>query len=99
MLPLLPNEEAPFVVPVSSPIPTSRNISLTPLVLDERAIARLLELMLDRAGLTISEVARRLGVSPQAVRQYIHGRRRPSLLQVLKIAETCGARLLIEYPR
>jgi predicted transcriptional regulator len=94
-----PPLEAPFVIPVSSPLPTSRSTTLTPLVLDERAIARLLALMLDRGGLTVSECARRLGITPQGIRQYIHGRRRPSLLQVLKIAETCGARILVEFPR
>lgn len=92
-------EEAPFVVPVSAPLATARSTTLTPLVLDERAIARLLALMLDRGGLTISECARRLGITPQGIRQYIHGRRRPSLLQVLKIAEACGSRLLVEFPR
>jgi transcriptional regulator with XRE-family HTH domain len=94
-----PPEEAPFVVPVSSPLPTSRNISLTPLICDERAIARLIGLMLDRGGLTISEAARRMGVSSSDLRQYIHGRRRPSLFQVLRIAQACGTRLLAEFPR
>jgi transcriptional regulator with XRE-family HTH domain len=91
--------EAPLVVPVSSPNPTSRSISLTPFILDERAISRLLGTMLDRGGLTISECARRCAITPQGIRQYIHGRRRPSLMQVLKIADVCGARILVEFPR
>jgi len=95
----LPNEDPPFVVPVSTLHSTPRSVSLTPLVLDERAISRLLELMISRGGLTVSEVARRMAVTPQAVRQYIHGRRSPTIKQLLKFAEATGSRILVEYAR
>ncbi len=98
MIPL-PNEDPPFVVPGLSPASTPRSTTLTPLVLDERAIARLLELMIHRGGISVSETARRMGVSAQDIRQYIHGRRNPSLKQVLKFAEATGSRILVEFPK
>lgn len=96
MLPLL--EDPPFVVPLSSTA-TPRSTTLTPLVGDQRAIARLIGLMLDRGGVSLSEAARRMGVSASDLRQYVHGRRRPSLYQVLRIAEATGTRLFAELPR
>jgi hypothetical protein len=72
---------------------------LTPLVCDERAISRLLETLLSRSGLSAGEVARRLGISSNAVRQYLRGRRsKPSLIWFIRLAELCGARVTIEFP-
>lgn len=87
-------------VPSLGAIPLVRVSSpLTPVVCDDRAITRLLEQILLRSGLTISEAARRLGVSPSALRQYINGRRsRPSLFWFAKFVEVCGSHLLIELP-
>jgi DNA-binding transcriptional regulator YdaS (Cro superfamily) len=81
-------------------LPKSASSNLTPLVCDERAIARLLGLLLSRGGLSIGEVARRLGVTPQAVRQYLRGRRnKPSLIWFVKFAEACGGKVSIEFPK
>jgi hypothetical protein len=90
----------PVPVPAHSMSPIFQNhSSLTPVVCDERAISRLLELILVRSGLSLNEVAKRMGVTPNCVRQYIHGRRgRPSLLWVVKFAETCGSHITIQTP-
>jgi hypothetical protein len=72
--------------------------SLTPVVCDERAIGRLLETLLSRGGLSISEASRRMGVTTQTIRQYLAGRRsRPSLLWFVKLASICGAKVTIEW--
>jgi DNA-binding transcriptional regulator YdaS (Cro superfamily) len=74
--------------------------SLTPLVCDERAIARLLGALLSRGGLSVGEASRRLGVTTNSVRQYLHGRRnKPSLMWFVRFAEICGARVVVEWPR
>lgn len=73
---------------------------LTPLICDERVIDRLLETLISRSGLSVSELARRLGVTTNAIRQYARGRRtRPSLIWFLRLAELCGARVTIEFPK
>lgn len=96
--------DEPLILPVPLPSLQTAPIyrahsSLTPVVCDERAISRLLELILIRSGLSISEVARRMCVTPNSVRQYINGRRsKPSLLWVVKFAETCGSHISIETP-
>lgn len=56
-------------------------------------------MLIQRSGLSIPEVARRMGVTQNAVRQYIVGRRtKPSLIWFIKLAELCGARVQIEFP-
>lgn len=95
----LPNEDPPFIGPASAPASVPRHAPFTPVVNDPRAISRLLETALSRAGLSISEAARRLDVSPQAIRQYVHGRRNPSLGQFLKLMDVCGARVSVEFQR
>lgn len=87
-------------VPSVNSIPSINSTSpLTPLVCDERAIARLLEMIIQRGGLSTNEVAKRMGVTQNAVRQYIRGRRnRPSLIWFIRLAELCGARVVIEFP-
>lgn len=87
-------------MPGSASVPTFRTQAvLTPLVCDERAIARLLETLLDRAGLSRKEAARRLGMGTEGVRAYLSGRRtRPSLLWFLRFVSLCNARIYLEFP-
>jgi hypothetical protein len=94
--------DAPLAVPIptSSTIPSYRSTtSITPLVCDERAIMRLLETMLSRGGLSVNEAASRLGVTSNAIRQYLKGRRaKPSLMWFIRLAEVCGAKVTVEWP-
>lgn len=66
---------------------------------DERAVMALIGTLIERAGISQSEIARRLGVAPQSVNQlYRKRRRRPSIQWVAKLAAACGARLMVEFP-
>lgn len=89
------------VIPSSSALPSFRSHTpLTPLVCDERVIARLLETLISRSGKSLGLLAQELGVTPNAVRQYVRGRRsRPSLIWFIRLAELCGAKVSIEFPR
>lgn len=89
------------VVPSTSSFPTFRSSSsLTPLVCDERAIARLLETLISRSGMSIGLVADRMGVTTNAIRQYMRGRRtKPSLIWFIRLVEICGGSVKIEFPK
>jgi hypothetical protein len=95
----LPNEDPPFIGPASAPAAVPRHATHTPVVNDPRAISRLLEMALSKGGLSVSEAARRLDISPQAIRQYIHGRRNPTIAQFIKLLGVTGARLVVEFPK
>ncbi len=59
----------------------------------------LIEEILDRAGLPQSEICRRLGIKTQSLNQYRTLRRkRPSIQWLCRLADACGARLIIEFP-
>lgn len=87
-------------LPSSSAIPAFKSSSLlTPVVCDERAIGRLLETLLSRSGMSIEEASRRLGVTSNTIRQYLHGRRtKPSLFWFVRLATLCGASVSIQFP-
>lgn len=69
------------------------------MICDQRALAGLLGRILQRSGLTVAELSRRMGFHDETVRQYFTGRRqRPSLLWFLKVAELCGCRVFLEFP-
>lgn len=91
---------SPTPLPSSGSIPVIKHTTpLTPLVADERAIGHLLGLLMSRSGLSTNEVARRLGVTPNSVRQYLKGRRcKPSLIWFIKLVEVCGGRVNLETP-
>ena len=105
-----PDSQAePTTRPLLAPVPSSFSAPLrasstsspiTPIVCDDRAIARLLETLLERAGLSTRQAATALGFSSSnAVRQYISGRRaKPSLLWFVKFVEMCGGQLYISFP-
>jgi hypothetical protein len=96
------SSEAPVltVVPSIGALPAFRSSSsLTPVVCDERAIGGLLELIIVRGKLSIHEMARRLGVTPACVRQYVNGRRgNPSLKWFVRFANLAGAKVSVEFP-
>lgn len=105
-----PNEASPNDLINFTPLPGagtfnpgaishSPTTSLTPVVCDERAISRLLGSILQKGGLTLADMAGRLGVNERSVRQYLNGRRcRPSLLWFIRFAELAGARVVLEWP-
>lgn len=50
----------------------------------------LTEKILDRSGLTMTELAKRAGVSRASISEYRHGHRNPSLQQLQRIATAAG---------
>lgn len=81
--------------PRLSPPPTQ----LTPESCTGAALSRLLDTLLRRGGLTIGTVAREFEVTPEAVRQYVKGRREnPSMAWFLRFARLCGATVTISFP-
>jgi hypothetical protein len=107
--PIVPVQDAEVgVQPVDiafSPVPLPSIPSTIPsrhayaIINDDRAIMALIEVLLDRAGLTQAEVARRMGVTINTVNQYRWLRKkRPSIRWITRLAEACGARLVVEWP-
>lgn len=87
----------PIPLPSTSETPRS-NTSI--ILTDEQAIVALIDQLIHRSGLSYSEVARRLGVLPNAINQYRHFRRkRPSLWWMNRLAAVCGARIVVEWPQ
>ena len=83
--------------PIPSTLTAKRTSTILPLVPDERATSRLLERILESAGLSVAETARRLGVSDSSLRQYLLGKRsNPSLMMFLKICAVCNAKVSVE---
>lgn len=87
----------PIPIPSSHTPPDRKSILVA--VDDYRATIALIDELLERAGLTQAEVARRLGITKQGVHQYRSLRRaRPSVQWMAKLAQVCGGRLVVEFP-
>ena len=85
---LLPSTSAPQEGP-------SRAVVLQ----DDKAIMHLIELLVSRAGISQREIAKRIGIKPQSLNQYmIFRRRRPSVQWLARLAGVCGGRLVLEFP-
>lgn len=68
-------------------------------VADPALLGQLMNLILDRSGLSESEIARRLGTARQSVQQYRYLKRtNPSLRWFLRYVQVCGGRLVLELP-
>jgi DNA-binding XRE family transcriptional regulator len=74
--------------------------TLTPVVNDDRALARLLEVVLARGGFSVRSAAQALGVTDEAVRQYTRGRRsNPSIKWFLNLCQLCGCKVFVSFER
>ena len=83
-------------LPSSSPrVPTT--LMVTP---DDQTILSVIRLLLDRCGLSQTEIGRRTGTSQEAISFYRRGRvKRPSIQWLARLAAVCGASLYIEFPQ
>ena len=86
----------PIPLPSSSS-PSTSNLAVV--LLDERAIAVLIDQLLARAGLSQAEVCRRLAISPSSFNQYrLHRRANPSIKWLVRLVEMCGGHITVEFP-
>lgn len=92
-----------FIITPPLPIPSLNSSPLSPsraaILTDDRAIVALIEQLLHRSGLKDSELARRMGIKQQSLSQYKYGfRHNPSVKWLVRLAEACGARIVVEWP-
>lgn len=66
---------------------------------DERSMIKLIEEIVDRAGVSRAELADRLGVKYQTFSQYTYlKRKRPSVQWLARLLAVTGGRLIVEFP-
>ena len=68
------------------------------MVADDRAVIYLIDQLIARSGLSKSEIARRLGIKLQSLNQYSR-RTRPGVIWLARLAEVCGGRVIVEFPK
>lgn len=84
--------------PLPSSILPSSDVAVV--LTDAESTARIVEQVLERAGMSQREVARRLGIQPQSLNQYVRSRRmNPSVEWLARLVEVCGGQLLVRFPR
>ena len=64
----------------------------------KHAERELIQLLIDRSGVSQAELARRLGITPQALGQYVKARRRATFHWLVRLAQVCGARVSVDFP-
>jgi DNA-binding XRE family transcriptional regulator len=79
--------------------PTPREVPPTELTLDrESQSIKLINLLFERSGMSQAEIARRIGIKPQSINQYMKQHRTATFLWVVRLAQVCGAKVSIEFP-
>ena len=92
-------QASPIPLPSQHQSGTNPYSNLAPVLLDDRAIAAVVDQLLARAGISQAEACRRMGIQPATLNQYRLGRRvRPSVWWLVRLAQVCGAKILVEYP-
>ena len=84
----------PLLTP-SRPDPATATAAVVP---DDRAVVYLIDQLIVKSGLSQSEISRRLGIKLQSLNQYKR-RKRPGLVWFTKLAEACGGRVVVEFPK
>ncbi len=64
----------------------------------KHAERELIELLIQRSGVSQAELARRLGITPQALGQYVKAKRRATFHWLVRLAQVCGARVTVDFP-
>lgn len=90
----------PVLVPfVGAPMFAASHASLDRLVNDQKTFAKLLQTIVDRSGLSKREIARRININENGLRQYFNGRRkRPSVWWFIRLCNICGAEVTVKFP-
>ena len=88
----------PVLVPSAASSANVAHRSVT-VVNDDRALNALIERLFAASGLSKTELSNRLGIKLQSFNQYLRFRRRnPSVLWMVRLAESCGGHVVIEFP-
>lgn len=96
---LSPEAQTTDMILPSASVPATQDLSAAVLA-DDQAIRGLLQRCLAASGLNMSEVARRIGISPAAFGQVFRKRtQRPSLWWVARFVQVCGGSLVVNLPR
>lgn len=105
--------EAPAGAPAAAPVPFAPSVvpaqltwapaydaaAPSELVLARKHAEReLIQLLIDRSGVSQAELARRLGITPQALGQYVKARRRATFHWLVRLAQVCGGKVTVEFP-
>jgi DNA-binding phage protein len=95
---------APVVLPFAPPFALKAShdqpASSTRLILDERAIARLMGTMIRRSGISIAEIADQMGVKRSAIEKRLYGvRTNPPLKWLLKLAAVTGTEITVNFKK
>ncbi len=76
-----------------------RITTLIPVYTDQEGIRWLLGHLFERSGLSIAEIAERMGCKEENIRQYLKGRRpNPGMKWFVKFITICGGNLKLELP-
>lgn len=96
--------------PTPSPIPLSVLPSVLPhlpadrsyrayVVSNDQIVNVIVRMIVERSGMKPSDIARRMDIQEQSLNQYRSGRRlRPTIQWLTRLAEVCGARIVVEWP-
>jgi DNA-binding phage protein len=92
--------EEPDFTPVPLPLPHGGS-KIPPLPIrsaDEKHLATLLHLCVLRSGIPIRQMAKDMGISYNALYQYINGKKRnPTLAWMHRFLDACDAKLVIVF--
>ena len=88
-------------IPTILPSSTQRQAASKKAIIpqDERAVMHIIDLLVARAGISQTEIAKRMGIKPQSLNQYLNRRRlNPSIHWMTRLAGVCGGRIVLEFP-
>jgi transcriptional regulator with XRE-family HTH domain len=81
-----------------SPPPLSKTEITRNVLVDDKGMEKILQLMLSRSGLTLKEAADVMGMHVESLRQYLNGNRpNPSIKWLARFAEHCNCKIQIKW--
>lgn len=75
-------------------------VNIGKLINDEKSLAKMFQTVVERSGLTKTEICKRLDIRENGFRDYFTGKRkRPSLWWFIRLCDVCGAEITVHFPR
>ena len=82
------------------PPPADAIVPTETLLVDEKAVTKLVQSMIHRSGMSINQIAAAMGTTRQSLNQYRFARRRrPSLQWISRLAKATGATIQVVFPQ